>query len=323
MRDFTIIIPTVSLDKLTEKCAHLCKQYAPDAEIIIVADKEPPADHPLQPVTIVRPNLTIAAKRNLAAQLSTRTLLAFIDSDAYPDRQWLENALAVFNTYPDYVAAAGPNIAPPDEPLGQQLVGLVEKSNIITINAHYIKKPSGQRDVDVMPSCNFLIKKEAFIKIGMMDEALSGGEDFELCSRLKKENWPIRYEGNIVVFHKSRNLKSFLKKRLSYGGFAYDNILKSVSLPILITIIPAFFVLFLSSFPVAFISDIYSYFYSGVLALFLCICALEALRLSTRISLFLPLYLLLIIGITAPGFGTLARLFHLLPSYKTLYRNYE
>ena len=323
VRDVTIIIPTVSLDKLTEKCAYLCQEYAPSAEIIIVADKAPATDHPLAPLIIVKPNLTIAAKRNLAAQLSTRSILAFIDSDAYPDPLWLENALEVFNTHPDYVAAAGPNIAPPDEPFGQELVGLVESSNMITINAHYIKKPSRQRDVAVMPSCNFLIKKEAFIKIGMMNEALSGGEDFELCSRLNKENWPIRYQGNIVVFHKSRNLKSFLKKRLSYGGFAYDNIVKSFSIPILITIVPAFFVLFLSSFPIAFMIDIYAYLYSGILLLFLLICAIEALRLCKKISRFVPLFFLLIIGITAPGIGTLARLFHLLPSYKSLYRNYE
>ena len=323
LHDVTIIIPTVSLDELTEKCAYLCKEYAPTAEIIIVADNAPPADHRLQLLTIVKPNLTIAAKRNLAAQLSTRAILAFIDSDAYPDRLWLENALEVFNTYPNYVAAAGPNIAPPHEPLGQELVGLVEKSNFVTINAHFIKKPSRHREVDVMPFCNFLIRKEAFIRIGMMNEALSGGEDFELCSRLKKENWPIRYEGNIVVFHKSRNLKSFLKKRLSYGGFAYDNIIKSFSIPILITIVPAFFVLFLGSFSVAFVSDIYAYFYISISLLFLCICAIEAIRLSTKISRFLPLLLLLIIGMTAPGIGTLARVFRLLPAYKSLYRNYE
>lgn len=323
LSDVTVIIPTVAIDELTEKCAYLCKKYAPSTEIIIVADQEPNSHHPLKALTIVKPNLTIAAKRNLASQLSKRSILAFIDSDAYPAPLWLDKALELFNTHPECVAAAGPNIAPPNEPFGQELVGKVESSNIITINAHYIKKSSRQREVDVMPSCNFLIRKRAFMQIGMMNEALTGGEDFELCSRLKREKWPIRYDGDIVVFHKSRNLTSFLKKRLSYGGFAYDNIVKKISVPILLTICPAFFILFIASFPVAFISDTYAYFYNAVMALFLFFCAIEALRLSKKASQFLPLFLLFIIGVLAPGWGSFARMMNLLPSYKSIYRNYE
>ena len=323
LSDVTIIIPTVTLDELTEKCANLCLKYAPSSEIIIVADQAPSADHSLRPLTTVKKNLTIAGKRNLAARLSTRSILAFIDSDAYPGPLWLEKALSLFNTYPKYMAAAGPNIAPPNEPFNQELVGKVESSNIITINAHYIKKPSKQREVEVMPSCNFLIRKEAYMKIGMMNESLSGGEDFELCSRLKQRNWPIFYDGEIIVFHKSRNLKSFLKKRLSYGGFAFDNIVKTFSIPILITICPAFFVLFICSFPFALMNESYAYFYSAVLLLFMFICSVEAFRLSQKISQFLPLFLLFIIGVLAPGWGTLARMFNFLPSYKSIYRNYE
>ena len=174
-----------------------------------------------------------------------------------------------------------------------------------------------------MPSCNFFIKREVFIQIGMMNEALSGGEDFELCSRLKREKLPIRYDGAITVFHKSRNIKSFLKKRLSYGGFAYDNIVKNFSVPILFTICPAFLILFIASFPLAFLNNVYACFYVFVILLYFLICAVEAVRLSETMSQLLPLLLLFIVGTLTPGLGSLARMVKLLPSYKTIYRNFE
>ena len=322
-KDVCIVIPTVEIDDLTRKCATFCIKYAPMAEILIVADNPPKKAEPLEPFLRTAPNLTIAAKRNLAATLSKRSILAFIDSDAFPHPLWLNNALELFNNNPKYKVVSGPNIAPINEPLSQKLVGLVEASNLITINAHFIKKSSKPRNVKVMPSCNFLIRREAFIQVGMMNEALFGGEDFELCSRIGKKRWLIRYDGGVIVYHKSRNIKSFLKKRLAYGGFAFDNAFQSRSAAILTTLCPAFLILFLASYPLALSHAGYKLLYEIFLMSFFAVCFLESIRICKNIKCLVPTFLLIVAGIITPGLGTLARMLQILPSYKTIYRNYE
>ena len=51
--DVTVVIPTVAMDELTEKCAYICMEHAPSAEIIIVADQSPNEDHPLHPLPLL------------------------------------------------------------------------------------------------------------------------------------------------------------------------------------------------------------------------------------------------------------------------------
>ena len=61
-------------------------------------------------------------KRNLGAKASRRNILAFLDDDAYPQRNWLEYALVNFSD-PEVVAVGGPAVTPAQDNLRQQASG--------------------------------------------------------------------------------------------------------------------------------------------------------------------------------------------------------
>ena len=86
------------------------------AKIIVVTDGNCPQEHNFvaeKNVEIISSkDLTIAAKRNLAADLATTTFLAFIDSDAYPENDWLLNSLEIFEADSRIAAVCGPNLSP-------------------------------------------------------------------------------------------------------------------------------------------------------------------------------------------------------------------
>ena len=246
--DVSIIIPSVSFDYLTKKCVLTCKKFFPEAEILVLVDKyDYKTKNDIDELIICGP-INISSKRNKAAYKASGKLLAFIDSDAFPDKSWLFTAVDQFEKNSDLVALAGPNIMPLDTIGYERLVGLVEKSPLVTINGQYIKAKKKPRYVNVMPSCNLIVKKKFYLQIGGMNENLFGGEDFEFCKRMSTAGKKILYHPEAFVYHKCRSLMPFIKKRLSYGGFAYDNISYNMNFQMIISMIPTInFIIIISS----------------------------------------------------------------------------
>jgi len=63
-------------------------------------------------------------KRNLGIRKAKGGILAFIDSDAYPARDWLSKALPLF-TDESVAVVGGPNITKPSDSLLEKQVGSV------------------------------------------------------------------------------------------------------------------------------------------------------------------------------------------------------
>ncbi len=145
-----------------------------------------------------------AEKRDFAAKISVGSVLAFIDSDAYPDKHWLKHALIHLRS-PQVAAVCGPGLTPPTDSPRQKISGLVWSTKIGSGPYTYRNRQSSSCFVDDYPSFNLLVKKKDFLAVNGFDTQFWPGEDTKLCHDLVyKLNQQILYHPDIVVYHHRR-----------------------------------------------------------------------------------------------------------------------
>lgn len=153
-----------------------------------------------------------AAARNNGIRRARGQYLLIIDSDCFVDRNILKHYLKHF----------------PDETLGG--VGgnvLPDSMNIITKYLDYIGvwrpgyvKSEERYGIVYLVTANAFFLKEAVIKAGYFDEDFRqpGGEEPELCYRMRKKGYYFKYDRDAVVTHSHRTtIKSMIKMFYGYG----------------------------------------------------------------------------------------------------------
>jgi len=147
-----------------------------------------------------------AEKRDIALKYAKGEILAFIDDDAYPRKDWLKNAMKNFSDL-QVAAVGGPAITAKEDNLRQRASGLVYASALTSgaYNYRYIPKP--KREVDDYPTCNLLVRKSLMQELGGFDTKLWPGEDTKLCRDItKKLHKKIIYDPEVLVWHHRRQL---------------------------------------------------------------------------------------------------------------------
>jgi cellulose synthase/poly-beta-1,6-N-acetylglucosamine synthase-like glycosyltransferase len=215
----SIIIPCKSVGDYAEECVAYCNQLDyPDFEIIVLPD-ELPENVSLSGVTIIPTGpVGPSQKRDLAGSRSTGEIFAFIDDDAYPQRDWLTHAVLPFSD--DKVGAVGgPAITPPSDALLLQASGAVYQSLLGGGPHAYRYVPGSRREVDDYPSCNLLVRKSVFLEAGGFGTEYWPGEDTKLCLAITKHlGKSIAYEPKALVYHHRRNLfRGHMKQVASYA----------------------------------------------------------------------------------------------------------
>ena len=322
--DATIIIPCIEINSLTIKCVETCSRLCPDSEIIIVADfsADPGIFSHLSETRIITSGpTTIAAKRNMAAAQSNADFLAFIDSDAYPEENWVTNAIKLLGQNPELGAIGGPNLPPPVQSLSERYVGQSLRSPLVSGKWTYRKTIRPARIVNDLPSCNLIVRKGVYQSLNGMDEALFTGEDMEFCSRVVKAGSKILYTPKVLVYHKNRGLKSFFLQRITYGASVFELMRRGFNLNFLLLFLPAGFVLFIMTIPMALIWAPWFWVYCGILSLYSIGIVVESFRHSAKSSDIPGTMAALAIGNIAPGLGTIAKVLGILPNLKSIYKN--
>ena len=172
----SIIIPTRVIDNDVRRCVWWLEQLPEEKEIIIVPDS-------------VVPGLP-AAKRNWAMQQATGDIFAFLDSDAYPSRAWLKNALHWLQCYD---AVCGPGVLPHDAPYEERVADKVHQ----WMFCPYRVIPQEPRIVKWFPTFNLIVKREAATNF----ENYLTGEDDKFGLNIKDG---IFYHPSILVYHNRR-----------------------------------------------------------------------------------------------------------------------
>lgn len=318
--DAVIAIPCIEPNPLVRKCVSECRTKCPGAEIVIVADRASGGEFCDEAELITTGFLTMAAKRNLVARRSARTYLGLIDSDAYPDHGWMQNAIRVLEGEPDVWLVGGPNISPPEETLSERYAGAAQRSVLVT-GAYAFRKRNGSpaRDTDDLPSCNMVMRRHDFLAIGGMREDLYMFEDKELCAKIRAAGKRIAFTPEVTVFHKDRPLRLFAIQRLSWGSSLWEGLRRSGFR--LYLILPTLAVAFFLSLPLAWVVPFWGWLYLAVVVVYLTLVAVEAFRHAGSIAEVPGTLVAIVIGNLGPGLGSLLGPLRLLPDARKIYRN--
>src|SRR3989344_2254440 len=159
----SVIIPLKKCnDYLNENINALINGSYDNFEIIVLPDED---EKKIFPKTKILPTGYVgpAEKRDLGARIAKGEILAFIDDDAYPSKNWLRNAVRFFKTS-SIVAVCGPGVTPPGDSLLQKVSGAFSSSIIGGGPYTYRFIPQQARYVDDYPSMNFLVRTTDFWK---------------------------------------------------------------------------------------------------------------------------------------------------------------
>lgn len=214
----SIVIPAKSFNKNLEECLTYCLDLDyPDFEIIVLPDFSFNAHHPQVKVIPTGPARP-AEKRDAALSYCKGEILAFIDDDAYPAKDWLRNAIKYFEGS-KVAAVGGPAITPETDSPMQKASGLVYSSSLCSGNLAFRYIPKKQREVDDYPSCNLIVRKSIVEKLGGFDTNFWPGEDTKICLQITNDlHKKIIYAPDVLVYHHRRPLfMPHLKQVWSYA----------------------------------------------------------------------------------------------------------
>ncbi|MBI3619801.1 glycosyltransferase [Candidatus Roizmanbacteria bacterium] len=227
----SVIIPVKELSyRLLFECLPAFAQQTYTSYEVIVL----PNEHSLYDLTLLKkyPFLKIiptgkitkpAEKRDKGAEKAQGNLLAFIDDDAYPDKNWIRNALNIYVSLkkqkPALGALCGPGLLPSDSSFWEKVFNQILSAELGSGSFGYRFEKRSRRFVDDYPSMNFFIEKKLFNDIGGFNNQYWPGEDSKLCNDIVyKKSRLILYDPNIAVYHHRReNLGKFLYQHGQYG----------------------------------------------------------------------------------------------------------
>lgn len=214
---FSIIIPVKSFDPYFHECIlHCLLLDYPNFEILVLPDY--PCDSEYHNVKIIATGaVKPSKKRNTGARIAKGDILAFIDSDASPMKDWLKNASLYFKN-DDIGAVGGPNLLPYNDNLMQKASDTILSSRLGSGRFSPRYSVEKEHECDELPSCNLLVRKDIMLKIGGFDIGLLTGEDSKLCFQIKENNKKVVYSPDVVIYHHRRPLfMPHLKQIYQYG----------------------------------------------------------------------------------------------------------
>lgn len=212
----SIIIPCKQIDRYAVECVESCKQLDyEDFEILLLPDEE--MDAPSGVRIIATGPVSPGRKRNIGIENSTGEFCAFIDSDAYPRKDWLKNAVHLFND--DKIGAVGgPGVTPPDDAFLRKAGGAVLASLLVSGKLSVRYKEQGIHEADDIHSCNLIVRRDILQQIGGWNERYWPGEDTLLCRAIHLAGWRMVLASDVSVFHHRRSLyRPHMKQVHAYG----------------------------------------------------------------------------------------------------------
>jgi hypothetical protein len=141
---------------------------------------------------------------------ATGEIVAYLDSDARADPDWL-HYLAVTFVKSDVAGVGGPNIIPPEDSWVAQCV---------------YRSPGGPTQVmlndqhaEHIPGCNMSFRRSALENIGGFDPVFRmAADDVDICWRLMAAGYQIGFSPSAVVWHHRRSsVKAYWRQQFGYG----------------------------------------------------------------------------------------------------------
>jgi O-antigen biosynthesis protein len=212
----SVVVCAYNAELTMRECLEsLTKLSYPSYEAVIVDDGSTDhtgaiADEYPQFKIIHQPNRGLSAARNVGMAAATGDIIAYLDSDAVTDPDWLTYLAWKFKCT-DHVGIGGPNLPPPEEGWLANCVASAPGSP-----THILLD---DETAEHIPGCNMAFRKEALAAIGGFDTTYTAaGDDVDICWRLQERGHTIGFSPAAIVWHHRRKtIKSYLKQQMGYG----------------------------------------------------------------------------------------------------------
>jgi len=162
--------------------------------------------------------INMSKKRNIAVKKFKSKYISFIDSDAYPNKNWLKLATKYLKQKKGDIVG-GPSIPFPNQSYFEKICYLSKRSYFVSGYLNFRKYRAKKRHCDWLESCNLAMEKKFFLKHGGMDSKRYTGEDKEFFDRVRKKNPGLKvfYSPDLFIYHKERNYMGLLLQRSCFG----------------------------------------------------------------------------------------------------------
>ena len=186
----------------------------PNYEVIVVNDgskdklAEIVGEYPVRLINTSNRGLSNA--RNTGMLEAKGEIVAYIDDDAYPDKDWLRYLAYAYQTTP-HAAIGGPNIAPDNDGPIATCVANAPGGPVHVLLTDEI--------AEHIPGCNMSFRKDVLLELGGFDPIYrAAGDDVDLCWRIQHTGRTIGFHPAAFVWHHRRNsLKAYWKQQKGYG----------------------------------------------------------------------------------------------------------
>src|SRR3989339_612756 len=220
MNKFSIVIPVRKINAfLQENISHLKELKYKNFEVIIITDEEEKYNFQDPRFILVYSGpIGPGEKRNVGASKATGEILAFLDDDAYPEKDWLDKAAGVFENTEIY-ALGGPAMTPKNAGFLEKMSGRVLESWMASAGTVYRHTPGKSMEIADYPTVNLFVRKKIFDGVGGFPVEFWPGEDTKLCLDLvKSQGRKFTYDPSPIVYHHRRNLFGPHLKQISRYG---------------------------------------------------------------------------------------------------------
>ena len=273
MLKFSIIIPVRKInDYVKESISHIKELDYQNYEVFVVTDENDEYDFSDPRIKIlVSGKVGPGEKRNMAAKVSEGDILAFLDDDSYPEKNWLSKAAKVFEDS-DVYALGGPAATPKDAEYLERMAGWFFESYVVSGNTTYRYRPEKKMLVDDYPTVNLFVKRSVFEEIGGFTKDFWPGEDTKLClDMVKKFGRKFPYDPEVLVYHHRRNIfKPYLKQISRYGRYRgrFSVIFPETSRVPMYFVPPAFVLFLFGGIIISLLFPPFIYFYIAILIIY-------------------------------------------------------
>ncbi len=219
----TVVLPTYNRLGALKKCLNSLKDQSlqkGEYEIIIVDDGSTDGTSEFGKRLLDKKSENLfyyyqknkgpASARNLGVCHAKGEIIAFLDDDCRAEKVWLEELIKGYED--QWVGGTGGRLI---SPLNETL------ADGYFAHVRIMEKPRMKKDrIEYVMTANASFRKAILSEIGGFDESFPfpGGEDPDLCSRIRERGWRFQYNPKAVVYHyHPRTLGTMRRTYFNYG----------------------------------------------------------------------------------------------------------
>jgi len=217
-----IVIPAIKINEELLKCLkEINKVNYSNFFVTIVLDRQgknklPKFKYKVNKLIVGKINMS--TKRNMAVKKFKSKYIAFIDSDAYPNKNWLKLGIKYLKQKKGEIVG-GPSLPFPNQNYSKKICYLSKRSYFVSGHLNFRKYKAKKRYCDWLESCNLILQNNFFLKYRGMDDTRYTGEDKEFFERVRKKNPNLKvfYSPDLYIYHRDRKFFGFLLQRSCFG----------------------------------------------------------------------------------------------------------